>query len=511
MLGEAAALEMSLGGRAKEWLPWSNAGSAVSEVGTEEDAEVRMREVVEALTAEELRAEEAGAEKMLERIREGERKGKGWRKVVGYCVGRASRALLRRDDDPCLAPWANAAMAAAGGGFEALREMSDFSVDAIRFHYRWRAVARVAERMGFEDDLSEEIAGFCEGGILGGGREEERALVRQARLLAGKTVPESLVAEVRERIASGAKAEAEEKIGEIERRWPSLPFVAHHLRRDLRGIRKAPKRKASGEYVVVDLRDGKAEQTDEAVPVGEDIYKTSKLALKRIPAGEFMMGDHSGAGSQGIAHYEGKECERPVHRVRLTRDCWLGVYPVTQGQWAELMGYWPSRFTAEPAKRPVEQVSWLEAQVFLARLGEETGLAFNLPSEAQWEYACRAGTETDYWWGNEPDEACMWWAKNSGQQTREVGRKRAGPRGLYDMSGNVWEWCADWYGEDYYKESPVEDPQGPMHGRYRVLRGGSWGADPVSCRSACRNGGTPDGRGDSSGFRPLLDSLPYIL
>ena len=230
-------------------------------------------------------------------------------------------------------------------------------------------------------------------------------------------------------------------------------------------------------YCVVDLSGG----TDAAsypvtrltaLPPGgwADEHKTTKLVLRRIPAGSFIMGEDQTDES---------------HRVTLTKPFYMGVFPVTQKQWELVMGANPSNFKGDA--RPVECVSYdmvrgssdgakwpasdaVDTSSLLGRLRARTGLAFDLPTEAQWEYACRAGTTTTYSYGDSANGDYMWYADNSNSQTHDVGTKQPNPWGLYDLHGNVWEWCLDWYGNLAYGT----DPKGSDSGSVRVIRGGSW-------------------------------------
>lgn len=197
------------------------------------------------------------------------------------------------------------------------------------------------------------------------------------------------------------------------------------------------------------------------------------------PAGTFMMG--APANEQ-----DSDDPEKPQHQVTLTRGFWMSKYEVTQAQWRAVTDNSPSHFQGGKANgantdsRPVENVSWDEitgARGFLARLNAANpGLGFRLPSEAEWEYASRAGTTTRFYWGDDPDYSQVgfyaWYYDNSDKQTHDVGTNRPNAWGLYDMSGNVWEWCQDWVGP--YEAGAVSDPQGVKSGTYRVLRGGSW-------------------------------------
>ena len=214
------------------------------------------------------------------------------------------------------------------------------------------------------------------------------------------------------------------------------------------------------------------------------------LAMVKIAAGAFMMGSPDSE--------IGRSADERQHRVVLTRDFWLGKYPVTQAQWAAVMGGNPSYFPLG-GDYPVEEVSWDDAKGFCAKLNAAfagqlpPGYAFDLPTEAQWEYACRAGSVAAFNDGSGlegPDGQCPgldalgWHHGNSERATHPVGQKRPNAWGLCDMHGNVWEWCRDYY-EDGYARDPefLEGNQGT----WPVRRGGSWGIAPRCCRSAFRN------------------------
>ena len=204
----------------------------------------------------------------------------------------------------------------------------------------------------------------------------------------------------------------------------------------------------------------------------------------------------------------GNSDEQPVTTVTL-RPFWLAKTEVTQAQWEAVMGGHPSEF--EGGQLPVESVSWNDAMEFCRKLTERerqagrlpTGNIYTLPTEAQWEYACRAGTTGDY--AGQVD-AMAWYEKNSRDATHAVGTKQANAWGLYDMHGNVWEWCLDWYGA--YSGGRVTDPKGVPSGSIRVLRGGSWGSVAYGARSASRGNGGPGFRNGLIGFRPALSSVP---
>lgn len=213
------------------------------------------------------------------------------------------------------------------------------------------------------------------------------------------------------------------------------------------------------------------------------------IELVGIPPGSFMMGSTNGG-----AH------EKPALQVAINYSFYMGKYEVTQSQWQSVMGNNPSSFKDCP-NCPVEMVSWNDAQKFIQRLnGINDGYTYRLPSEAEWEYACRAGTTGDYA-GNLNDMA--WYDQNSGSKTHAVGGKQPNAWGLFDMHGNVWEWCQDLYHETYYG-APTDGSAWLSGGeqKYRVLRGGSWTFDATALRSAGRYWyGSPGDGGNDNGFR----------
>jgi uncharacterized protein (TIGR02996 family) len=250
------------------------------------------------------------------------------------------------------------------------------------------------------------------------------------------------------------------------------------------------------------------------------------MQLALIPAGLFWMG--SPATEAGPSDDEG-----PVHEVTITRPFFLGVYPVTQGEYQRVMGNNPSHFSAsgdgkdkvkklDTQRFPVESVSWDDAVEFCRRLSElpeerAAGRAYRLPTEAEWEYSCRGGA-LSYQTFHFGDSLSSREANCDGNDP--YGQTKKGPHlerptavghyqqpngfGLFDLHGNVWEWCTDWYGNDYYRSSPPEDPQGPDSGTDRVLRGGSWGFGGRACRSANRGYYAPEDRLLDFGFRVVL-------
>ena len=229
--------------------------------------------------------------------------------------------------------------------------------------------------------------------------------------------------------------------------------------------------------------------------VAVDLGGGVKLDLVLIPAGSFTMG-------YDLGYDLGYDCEKPAHKVTITKPFYLGKYEVTQEQWESVMGNNPSHFKGP--KNPVEQVGWDDCQQFLVKLNAKTGGQggkFVLPTEAQWEYACRAGSTGSFCFGDDEKQLgeYAWYAANSGRKTHSVGEKKPNAWGLYDMHGNVWEWCEDWYG--VYGAEAVDDPSGPTTGSYRVIRGGGWFKDDVNCQSTFRFSFRPAYRSGGVGLR----------
>jgi sulfatase modifying factor 1 len=217
-----------------------------------------------------------------------------------------------------------------------------------------------------------------------------------------------------------------------------------------------------------------------------------------VEGGTFMMGCTAEQGDECFAG------EKPAHQVTLS-SYYIGKYLVTQEQWEAVMGNNPSKFKG--ARHPVECVSWDDVQVFLERLNAQTGMKYRLPTEAEWEYAARGGKYTKgfkYSGGDDLDKVA-WFNENSGYTTHEVGLKQPNELGLYDMSGILWEWCSDWYG-DYSSDSQT-NPEGPAHGTYRVLRGGGLADNALYCRVSNRGFSRPEYDYSGSGFRLVSPSL----
>ena len=219
------------------------------------------------------------------------------------------------------------------------------------------------------------------------------------------------------------------------------------------------------------------------------------IDMVRVEAGTFTMG--------ATAEMKNTEdSEKPTHRVTLTNDYYIGKYEVTQALWQAVMGDDPSYFKGD--NLPVEAVTWDDCQEFIGKLNRITGKTFRLPTEAEWEYAARGGNKSrgyQYSGSNNLSDVA-WYDDNSGNKTHAVGTKQANELGIYDMSGNVYEWCQDWYGK--YNSSSQVNPTGANSGSFRVLRGGGWDGNDRCCRSLCRYIIEPDGRGDFLGLRLIL-------
>jgi formylglycine-generating enzyme required for sulfatase activity len=219
-------------------------------------------------------------------------------------------------------------------------------------------------------------------------------------------------------------------------------------------------------------------------------WKEARFEFVEIPSGWFTMGS---------AKLE--DDEWPSHTVEISRPFYINKYEVTQRMWLAYMGDNPSRY--KDPDSPVDSVSWNDVQEFLGRLNRaEDGWHYRLPSEAEWEYAARAGDD-----GNQPEDVgkVAWYLDNAEKKTHPVGQKAPNKFGVYDMLGNVFEWCQDWYGVHYYANSGVKDPSGPAEGKDRVARGGGWLAPGKAIRYAYRGGGPPDKREAYVGFRVVRE------
>ena len=258
------------------------------------------------------------------------------------------------------------------------------------------------------------------------------------------------------------------------------------------------------------------------VKSGEVVANSLDMKLALISAGKFTMG----SPADELHRY----ADELQHQVAITRAFYLGVHEVTQGQYEKIMGTNPSFFSAngggkqrveskDTSAYPVERVSWNDAVEFCKKLSDKEGKKYRLPTEAEWEYACRAGTKSVFHTGNDMNSNL---ANINGLSYSSYGKEASGPFhrstvkigeykdqanafGLFDMHGNVQEWCSDWYAADYYKSSPKEDPSGPKDGAERVLRGGAWPSSAKACRSAMRNHLPPEDRVFTAGFRVVME------
>lgn len=243
------------------------------------------------------------------------------------------------------------------------------------------------------------------------------------------------------------------------------------------------------QIVIEPIKDWRQIETENAEELADSnnlqiLTNSVGMEFVKIPAGSFMMGS------------DRKDDEKPIHKVTVNYEFYMGKYEVTQEQYESVTGSNPSSFKNCP-KCPVESVSWEDAQEFIRKLNAKNdGYKYRLPTEAEWEYAARAGTTGDFY-GNL--DSIAWYDGNSDGKTHPVGQKQANAFGLYDMSGNVWEWCQDWYSD--YPSGAVTNPTGATSGSYRVLRGGGWFYVAVFLRSAIRFGYPPWERSYDLGFR----------
>lgn len=281
---------------------------------------------------------------------------------------------------------------------------------------------------------------------------------------------------------------------EIEKRFPEevSKLVKEKVPLELREGRLISTQPPSQEITkeVIKLKDSKGENL-----YIEDLGDGLKLEMLKIQAGEFEMGSP--------ATEKSRNADEQLHKVKISKDFYIGRYEVTQAQWRVVAGLPainialksdPSKFKGD--NLPVEQISWGEAVEFCARLSKLTGKQYRLPTESEWEYAARAGSKSEY---PEDLDEVAWYEKNSEGKSHTVGQKKANSWGLYDVYGNVYEWCSDWYGP--YPSTPVIDPTGPVSGSTRVGRGSSWLNPTVYCRAAYRLYGAPNTRNGFVGLR----------
>jgi formylglycine-generating enzyme required for sulfatase activity len=247
----------------------------------------------------------------------------------------------------------------------------------------------------------------------------------------------------------------------------------------------------------VPMGEGAVSGGQYADPLGRT-YTVPSINYKMvyIQPGTFMMGSPSNESE--------RDSDERQHKVTLTKGFYMGATEVTQAQWKAVMGNNPSYFKGD--NRPVEQVSWNDCKEFIRKLNRQEGTdKYRLPTEAQWEYACRAGSKKRFCFGDSDSRLgdYVWYSNNSSSKTHSVAQKKPNAWGLYDMHGNIWEWCQDGFGK--YPLSHVTDPEGPSN---RVLRGGSWNNNARNIRSANRNRNNPDNRNSNIGFELPALQLP---
>jgi len=268
---------------------------------------------------------------------------------------------------------------------------------------------------------------------------------------------------------------------------------------------------ADRRYIANRLKGDDAQAPDKAKPAADDFTNSIGMKFKLIPAGEFEMGVPR--EEKGFNSWEQQ------HRVRITRPFYLGMYEVTQAQYAKVMGDNPVKHSSSyiGPTNPVINVTWPDAVEFCKKLSAKEGRTYRLPTEAEWEYACRAGTTTPFSCGATLssktdanfDGTITYNGSKKGPDLRKpapVGSYRPNPWGLYDMHGNVKEWCSDWFRGSYYNESPVDDPRGPKIGVYRIARGGDWTSNPQYCRSGYRSSHPTARKMSTLGFRVVAVS-----
>lgn len=238
-----------------------------------------------------------------------------------------------------------------------------------------------------------------------------------------------------------------------------------------------------------------------------EIKKIGEVEFVWIPGGSFIMGSDSAK----------QRNERPQHKVTVN-GFWMSRYEITQKVWESITGETIEQkrdeydhladLKGKGPNLPMYYISWNDVQKFCKKFEEKTGIKVRLPTEAEWEYACRAGSTTEYYWGDDISEEYAWWSVNANGTVKPVGSLKPNAWGLYDMSGNLYEWCEDWYSSTYYRISPELNPKGPPVGRYKVIRGGCfWNDYHICLRSAYRFNEKPHCASFYIGFRIVADSL----
>jgi len=424
----------------------------------------------------------------------------------GAALGRDGEAFIRRmrDESGVLAMWSagqcgflHLTFQEYLSGLHAAREGKVDELAGQAGKSWWREVILVAAALG-----SREFAQRFFSGLVGSGAvDRDPALVDQCLEETRYAVLEPFVAGIRQ-----CDGDEVRQLGLLQRLVPFARRGADELVQLCRELVAARE-----EEELAFLARELLQRCGEAVPTGrvelagdgleQRLDPRTEMVFVRVPAGEFLMG--SGTGDSD---------ERPVHKVRITRPFLLGKYLVTNQDYERFLTANPetqppqqwrnSQFNTP--RQPVVGVSWKDAAAFCR------WASCRLPTEAEWEYACRAGNPGSYCFGDEESLLAeyAWFSSNSEGRTRDVGQKKPNAWGLYDVHGNVWEWCQEWHGS--YPKKPVDDPTGPEEGDFRVLRGGSWVTDPSYLRSASRNHSTPDRRVINIGCRCVWveDSSP---
>ena len=325
-------------------------------------------------------------------------------------------------------------------------------------------------------------------------KAQQEAERKRAEAMAAK---EKAAAQAKAEAERKAREEAEQKRREAERQQQPTGSKKKGLWIALVGVVLAGAVVAAISLGVSskDSRGIAAEQSTYTPEVKTFTANGVSFQMVEVRGGTFRMGATSEQGSDA---YDG---EKPVHNVTLS-NYYIGKYEVTQELWQTVMGGNPSEFKG--AKRPVECVSWYDCQAFISKLNNLTGKNFRLPTEAEWEYAARGGSKSlGYKYSGSNDlNSVAWFGDNSGDTTHDVGTKQPNELGIYDMSGNVWEWCNDWFGS--YSSNSQTNPTGPSSGSGRVFRGGSSGGNAWGCRSSVRCSGVPGSSGGGLGLRLAL-------
>jgi formylglycine-generating enzyme required for sulfatase activity len=329
------------------------------------------------------------------------------------------------------------------------------------------------------------LPGFC-------GGETAMELMRRARLDVNDTTPRLILADWLERMFLPESQEMCRVLRASFAGNDTVPLSPEMVER-LHPLTGARGGWFSGPWLG---HGGELERLWLASPCVVELPGDVSVELEQIPAGTFKMG----SPETEAGHFK----DETLHEVTISKPFYLGKYPVTQSQWQAVMGSNPSYFKGP--QRPVEEVSWEDAVEFCRKLSElpeekAAGRVYRLPTEAEWEYACRAGSQTAYSFGDDARllKDFAWFSDNSNRQTHPVGQKKPNAWGLYDMHGNVWEWCGDWYG--VYPRGSATDPTGPKEGSGRVLRGGVWYCSAGDCRAASRSDYDPANSQSNFGLR----------